>query len=1123
MRRTQIFFLGFVYFGAATAYSQITLNSVPSRGVGTPALTVTSATPNLVEGRELYAPQAVALDTSVSPPILYVSDYGNNRVLAWKNASAFTTGQKADMAIGQPDLVTTFAEGPGASSSNYSTGLSRPSGLAVDTNGNLYVVDGGNNRILRYPKPFSQTGQFPVPNLAIGQLTLTTHGANYPSGSVNPQGLYLASGSTVLASNLAFDSSGNLWVIDTGNVRILRFSASDLAGTGGGLAADLELGQLDLASTQTALSSSSAGSYYKLNQFISPAALAFDPSGNLFVGDLNRVLVFAPPFSSGMSASSHILGVYPVNYTYPTAAGAKQALLDQTAVYAPSAIFFLSGGASGVGVADAAYHRIMIFDVFANWPADTTPPLAKTILGQPNTCPQYYSNQTCKYSNNANPQPSNSVFSQPAGVAYTGTDLFLVDAGNNRVLDLPQQGATFGPATRVLGQDYFNTNSPNLIEGREFRFTGLISSSSYSDAGMAIDASGAAPHLYVADSYNNRVLGFYDLRKFQNGTKSKADIVLGQADFTTALVNYPSGDANKPTSSGLYRPVGLLVDSRGNLYVADSLNGRVLRFPAPFAYAGLEAKAGVATGPAPEPADLVLGQKSFTDKIQDPTAATMAAPYGLAFTPACNVLALPCSNPNGLLVSDQSDNRVLYIPFTANGTFVAGTDNGKAATVVFGQVSFNSVTTGSTLATMNAPHHISSDANGYLYVADTGNSRVLIFPDPNGASTPQTGEQASAAITGLSSPESVFANPATGEIWVANSGSSAGTSLRYANYQSVLLGLGSISSIAEASGSFLYHPLLAIQDQYGDLFVADDAHRVAIYYPGLNVCNGASFLPSSPTSSTYPSASCMPNYDATLIKAGSKGLQPRPLAPGAIATILPCANCVGDQFGDTSTAFSGTYPVPTALAGVEVLVDGVLSPLYYVGAPTPPGNPAGQINFIVPMSARTSGSADVEVVQASTGQVLGATQVPMNAVAPGAFPYPGGQSGATVYAAAVNQDGTINSSTNPAQHGQAVSLYLTGQGYVSGAPADGVPATAAMAAPAAVTVYLNGVDVNSSTYGEPGIQHVLYSGLNQYPGVWQVNVLIPASITTPTWFAVVADGLANWDSGSGFKTYIYVK
>ena len=72
----------------AVGWSQVPvpvpLNTVPSRIVGHPhaeQLTVTSVNPNLVEGREFFQPQGIAVDTSVTPPILYVADAGNNRVV----------------------------------------------------------------------------------------------------------------------------------------------------------------------------------------------------------------------------------------------------------------------------------------------------------------------------------------------------------------------------------------------------------------------------------------------------------------------------------------------------------------------------------------------------------------------------------------------------------------------------------------------------------------------------------------------------------------------------------------------------------------------------------------------------------------------------------------------------------------------------------------------------------------------------------------------------------------------------------------------------------------------------------------------------------------------------------
>ena len=123
-------------FCASAAFAQITLNTVPTRQVGQPQLlanpfSIPNANPNLVEGREFYLPNSVALDTSVSPAILYVSDTRNNRILAWKNATSFTNGKPADLVIGQNDFYSTAPNGPiRGSASAFSTGLAAgPRGL----------------------------------------------------------------------------------------------------------------------------------------------------------------------------------------------------------------------------------------------------------------------------------------------------------------------------------------------------------------------------------------------------------------------------------------------------------------------------------------------------------------------------------------------------------------------------------------------------------------------------------------------------------------------------------------------------------------------------------------------------------------------------------------------------------------------------------------------------------------------------------------------------------------------------------------------------------------------------------------------------------------------------------
>ena len=104
------------------------------------------------------------------------------------------------------------------------------------------------------------------------------------------------------------------------------------------------------------------------------------------------------------------------------------------------------------------------------------------------------------------------------------------------------------------------------------------------------------------------------------------------------------------------------------------------------------------------------------------------------------------------------------------------------------------------------------------------------------------------------------------------------------------------------------------------------------------------------------------------------------------------------------------------------------APLYFVGP--------GQINFIVPWKAPTTGTADVQVIRVSTGQLLAASPIAMNNVSPGGFRNPSAGSGAKL-AAVINQDGTVNDATHPAKRGEYISIYATGQGPVSSPPADG--------------------------------------------------------------------------------------
>ena len=130
---TSIFLL---VFPLAGCFAQVTFNPGPTRVIGQDSVQITNLNPNLVEGREFFAPEGIALDTSTNPPALYVSDTSNNRVLGFRNAISFANGQPADLVLGQPDLRTTLAAGPVASNTP-ATGMTLPSGIAVDSLGNV--------------------------------------------------------------------------------------------------------------------------------------------------------------------------------------------------------------------------------------------------------------------------------------------------------------------------------------------------------------------------------------------------------------------------------------------------------------------------------------------------------------------------------------------------------------------------------------------------------------------------------------------------------------------------------------------------------------------------------------------------------------------------------------------------------------------------------------------------------------------------------------------------------------------------------------------------------------------------------------------------------------------------
>jgi NHL repeat len=345
----------------------------------------------------------------------------------------FATGSSASVAIGQTSL-TTVRCGTTASS------LSDPVEATFDSAGDLWVADRGNNRVLEFTPPLL-TGM--SASLVLGQNSFTTNGAaTTQTGLVNPSGL-------------AFDAHGDLWVADRENNRVLEF----VPPFSNGMDASLVLGQTSFTSATAGLSASGMNN---------PEDVAFAPNGDLVVADAanNRVLVFDPPFTTGMNASL-VLG--QSNFTVGSPGTSATSFNFSSGVaFGPSGALF---------VADGENSRALEF-----LPPFSDGMAASIVFGQANFT-------------TSGTGTSATTVDVPYGLWVDASgDLWLVDQGNNRTLEFVPPFSSGMAASVVLGQAGFSS-----------RAAGTAANQVDQVRGATTDGSG---DLWAADESNCRILEY---------------------------------------------------------------------------------------------------------------------------------------------------------------------------------------------------------------------------------------------------------------------------------------------------------------------------------------------------------------------------------------------------------------------------------------------------------------------------------------------------------------------------------------------------------------------------------------------------------------------------------------
>ncbi len=258
--------------------------------------------------------------------------------------------------------------------------------------------------------------------------------------------------------------------------------------------------------------------------------------------------------------------------------------------------------------------------------------------------------------------------------------------------------------------------------------------------GLAVDSSG---RLWVYAG-NNRKIYRYD---------SAATKPSGTDNYNAWL-----GDGNAETDANSLGQTagGVAVDTAGRLWVADPQNNRVLRFD------------NAASKPNSANADGVLGQTDFTSGS------------GCNYCAYANTLASPSSlvadAAGRLWVADTYAHRVLRFDNAASKA------NGANADGVLGQADFTGRYPANPVSAsgLYQPRGLAVDGGGRLYVADSGNRRILIFAgaasQANGANAQvELGQidfannlQRPVSAQALGDPYGLTLDPVSGALWVTD-------------------------------------------------------------------------------------------------------------------------------------------------------------------------------------------------------------------------------------------------------------------------------------------------------------------------------------------------------------------
>ena len=266
------------------------------------------------------------------------------------------------------------------------------------------------------------------------------------------------------------------------------------------------------------------------------------------------------------------------------------------------------------------------------------------------------------------------------------------------------------------------------------------------------------------------------------------------------------GDGLKPTLAALTSPAGLAVDSRGNIYIADSAAHRIRR---------IDNERNIISTIAGN------GVPGYSGDGGAASAATINTPFGMAI-----------DDDDYLYFADSANHRIRRIDL----------DTGLITTVAGSGIPGLGADGGPALDTaLNSPHGVDIDNSGNIYIADTLNNRIAKVDAFNGIVTtiagngiPGSGGDLGLATSAtLNQPEDVAVDD-LGKVYIADSGNPLirlidihGTIVTLAGKRGATVDPVTVSSAGNAREAVLRTPLsIELDDEQRNLYVADTGNNL---------------------------------------------------------------------------------------------------------------------------------------------------------------------------------------------------------------------------------------------------------------------------------------------------------